>query len=138
MVASRGRVTWLRAVSPLHLICEESLGALNARRAADGKPPVPMDRFRPNLVVSGCPRPHAEDSWRSVTIGGVTLAVTSPCPRCTVPDVQQTSGRVDMREVGPMKSLRDYRQRPGMGTVFGIYLRPSAAGAVRVGDAVSA
>lgn len=86
-----------------------------------------------------CPHPHAEDSWKSVTIGGVTLSVTSPCPRCTVPDVEQASGRVDERELGPMRTLRDYRQRAGMGTIFGIYLRPTAAGAtVRVGDVVSA
>ena len=127
------------AESPLHLICEESLHGLNARRAASGQPPVDMNRFRPNLVVRGCPRAHAEDDWRSVTIGGVELAVTHPCPRCTVPDVGQQSGRREVRDAGPMRTLEGYRRVGGAGVLFGVYLRPlSAGGSVRVGDAVVA
>ena len=107
------------------------------RRAAEGKPPVPIDRFRPNLVVTGCEGPHVEDTWRSVSIGGATLQVTHPCPRCTVPDVAQQTGRVDLPELGPMRSLRDYRGRARAGVLFGVYLRVVTPGAdVRVGDAV--
>ena len=92
----------------------------------------------PNLVVSGCPHPHAEDTWQTVTIGGTTLRVTGPCPRCTVPDVAQQSGTVDTREIGPMRTLRGYRSRAGVGVAFGVYLRPETPGAsVRVGDAVT-
>ena len=40
-------------------VCDESLAELNARRAASGLPPAPLERFRPNLVVSGCAGPHA-------------------------------------------------------------------------------
>ena len=121
----------------LHLICEQSLVGLNTRRAAEGLPPVGMDRFRPNLVVSGCPAAHAEDSWKAVTIGGASFTVTHPCPRCTVPDVAQQTGRVDVAGAGPMRTLRDYRARASFGVLFGVYMAPDAPGAsVRVGDAV--
>lgn len=124
--------------SPLHLLCQESIDGLNARRAAEGKPPVPIDRFRPNLVVRGCEGPHVEDTWRTVQIGGATLQVTHPCPRCTVPDVVQQTGRVDTPDLGPMKSLRDYRARARAGVLFGVYMRVVTTGAsVRVGDPVS-
>ena len=123
----------LSDLAPLLLICEESLSLLNSRRAANGQLPVPMDRFRPNLVVSGCPAAHAEDSWKTVKIGGVTLQVTRLCPRCTVPDVQQQTGRRD--PAGPMRDLRDYRSRGPAGTMFGVYLG-GGTGEVRVGDAV--
>ena len=96
-----------------------------------------MKRFRPNLVVSGCPRAHAEDAWRSVRVGGATLRVTHPCPRCTVPDVAQQSGERDRAEAGPMRTLREYRSRPGAGVLFGVYLSPAEVGAtMRVGDEV--
>ena len=129
----------LSDLAPLLLICEESLALLNSRRAGAGLPPVPMDRFRPNLVVSGCPRPHVEDSWRHVRIGATTLKVSGPCPRCTVPDVAQHSGERDSAAMGPMRGLREYRTRAGVGVAFGIYLSPTEPGAtIRVGDAVEA
>lgn len=128
----------LSDASPLHLLCEESLNALNARRGAEGRAPVPMDRFRPNLVVAGCGQPHAEDAWRSVRIGDrAFFRVSGPCPRCTVPDVSQQHGRRDPAESGPMQSLRGYRTRAGRGIAFGIYLEPLTTGVtVHVGDRV--
>ena len=128
----------LSDASPLHLMCEESLNALNARRAAEGRARVPMDRFRPNLVVAGCGQPHAEDAWRSVRIGErAFFRVSGPCPRCTVPDVSQQSGRRDPAASGPMQSLRGYRARVGRGIAFGIYLEPLTTGVtVHVGDRV--
>ena len=44
---------------------------------------------RPNLVLQGCGRPHAEDAWRRVRVGGAEVHVAGPCPRCGVPDVAQ-------------------------------------------------
>ena len=46
--------------------CEESLADLNIRRAAEALSPVPMERFRPNLVVRGCVAPYVEDGWKAV------------------------------------------------------------------------
>ena len=127
----------LADLSPVHLICEESLAALNARRTAAGGSPTSIDRFRPNLVVSGCGKPHAEDEWKSVRIGAATFRVSGPCPRCTVPDVSQATGKRDVSG-GPMTTLGGYRARAGRGVLFGIYLDPIETGAsVRVGDGVT-
>ena len=128
----------LSDLASILLICEESLAELNRRRALDGKYTVPMGRFRPNLVVSGCGLPHAEDKWVRVRIGrDAEFRVTGPCPRCTVPDVSQQSGVRDAAGDGPMGTLKGYRSRVGAGVLFGVYLTPLNPGArVRVGDAV--
>ena len=64
---------------PFLLIGEASLADLNVRLAA----PVPMNRFRPNLVVSGSSA-FAEDGWRRIRIGGIPMQVVKPCARCVV------------------------------------------------------
>ena len=128
----------LADASPVHLLCEESLRELNARRSAAGLGSVAMDRFRPNFVVAGCGAAHAEDSWRSVQIGEALFRVSGPCPRCTVPDVRQDSGQRDPPSRGPMRSLSGYRARAASGVLFGIYMEPVNPGArVHVGDTVT-
>lgn len=100
-----------------------------------------MDRFRPNLVLRGCGVAHAEDAWTSLRIGGARFRVTGPCPRCTVPDVAQSTGVRDTARAGPMATLKAYRSRPGEGVLFGIYVTPvlgDGGGRVRVGDEVEA
>ena len=127
----------LSDLAPLLLICEESLQELNARRALEGRDTVPMSRFRPNIVLSGCGKPHAEDSWTRLTIGSsAEFRITGPCPRCTVPEVGQQSGVRDAPGSGPMSTLRGYRSRAGAGVIFGVYLTPlNPAGArIRVGE----
>jgi uncharacterized protein len=74
---------------PLLLTTEESLGALNGwiaegPRAAEG--PVPMRRFRPNVVMSGAPA-WAEDDWRRLRIGPVTFRNAKGCDRCVLTTV---------------------------------------------------
>lgn len=130
-----GRPGGLADLAPIHLVCEASLADLNVRRAAARLPPVPMDRFRPNIVVAGC-APYEEDSWTHISIGGASFVKMSRCPRCTVPDVDQVSGKVDAADRGPMRSLRGYRAFAGEGVVFGIYLTPTRLGSVSEGDRV--
>uniref|UniRef100_A0A7S1BCQ4 MOSC domain-containing protein n=1 Tax=Corethron hystrix TaxID=216773 RepID=A0A7S1BCQ4_9STRA len=129
----------LSDLAPLLLLSEESLEALNARRGSEGLSPVPMGRFRPNLVVKNCPEAHSEDGWSSVTIGEAKFRVVGPCPRCTVPDVEQSSGRRDTASEGPMATLKSYRVKRRQGVLFGVYLAPLNPGVVvRVGDVVKA
>ena len=129
----------LSDAAPLLVICEESLAELNRRRAAQGKAPAPMARFRPNIVLSGCGAPHAEDAWKALRVGAsAEFEVMGGCPRCTVPDVDQASGVRDAATAGPMVTLSGYRNRARAGVLFGIYVRPRAVGdSVRVGDAVA-
>lgn len=133
---SSGRRQGLSDLAPVLAICEESLLDLNARRATQGLPAVRMDRFRPNLVLRGC-APLEEDSWCGLAIGGVTFGVDGPCPRCTMPDVNQDTGRPDAAAVGPMKSLRAYRSRAGAGVLFGAYLSPTVQGVISPGEPVT-
>ena len=64
-----------------------------------------MDRFRPNLVVSGC-APHAEDSWQRIRIGDVPFTVAKPCSRCVVVTTDQSTGE---RHREPLATLSTYR-----------------------------
>jgi len=132
-----GRRAGFSDVAPLLVICDASLAALNARRKP-GLPQVTLDRFRPNMLVSGC-APFEEDQWCALSIGSgveaAVLLVDGPCPRCTVPDVDQTTGKVD-RTMGPMSTLRSFRTRAG-GIMFGVYMAPtSTLGTVAIGDQV--
>ena len=61
---------------PILLASEEGLHDLNSHLES----PVPMNRFRPNIVVRGC-RPFEEDTWNRIRIGDVELAVVKPCAR---------------------------------------------------------
>ena len=91
---------------PLLLLSETALDALNARLAT----PIPIDRFRPNLVVAGC-EPHAEDGWRRIRIGALELLLVKPCDRCAVTTVDQRTGQRTGAE--PLRTLAGYRRRDG-------------------------
>lgn len=112
------------------LVCTTgSLADLNGRL----KHPVPMSRFRPNLVVEGAGA-WAEDGWRRLRIGEVELKLVKPCSRCVVTTVDQNSGEIpDRRE--PLRTLAGFRQRPG-GVMFGQNALVEKTGCVRVGDRV--
>jgi uncharacterized protein YcbX len=112
---------------PFLLLSKGSLDGLNRRLSL----PVPMDRFRPNIVVEGC-EPHAEDGWHRVRIGEVTFRVAKPCARCVVTTVDQTSGE---RGREPLRTLSTYRTVDGQ-VLFGQNLVHENRGVVRVGDPV--
>lgn len=97
--AHKGSLTALSDGFPVLLANENSLADLNARMQARGKKPIPMDRFRPNLIVGGEPGPWAEDTWSKVqvvngtnTAGGVPFGVVKPCARCKMPTINQQTG----------------------------------------------
>lgn len=114
-------------------IGEASLADLNARLAARGHPHLPMNRFRPNIVVSGAAA-YAEDGWREVRIGEAVLRGAKPCGRCEVTTTDQATG--DRRGPEPLATLGTYRNSDEFGTMFGMNLVTVRSGAVRVGDAV--
>lgn len=100
-------------IAPLLVISTASLEALgeSAQRA------IPMDRFRPNIVLEGCD-PHAEDVWKQIQIGDVQLQALGPCGRCTIVEVAQGQGKRD--EISVYGALVAYRGQ----AVFGQYYRP--------------
>lgn len=116
---------------PFLLIGEASLADLNRRLQERGANAIPMNRFRPNLVVAGT-APYAEDAWRAVRIGDVPFRVVKAAGRCIVTTTDQATGATGAE---PLATLGTYR-RQGKAVVFGQYLLQDAGGTVRVGDAV--
>ncbi len=129
-VSKAGEHTLFADAFPLLLLSRGSLDDLNARL----QNPVGMDRFRPNIVVSGC-QPLAEDNWKKITVGDVRLRVTQGCARCSVPTVNQQTGVLSGPE--PIHTLSSYRRREDGEVYFGINLVPETTGVVRTGDRVS-
>ncbi|MEU1308294.1 MOSC N-terminal beta barrel domain-containing protein [Streptomyces cinnamoneus] len=118
---------------PLLLTTTASLQELNSLIAAGDHPgegPLPMNRFRPNVVVDGT-EPWAEDGWRRVRIGEVAFRVVKPCGRCVVTTTDQ---RTAERGKEPLRTLARHH-RIGKKLVFGQNLIPEHTGVVRVGDA---
>jgi uncharacterized protein YcbX len=87
-----------------------SLDDLNSRILERGAEPVPMDRFRANIVITGWPAPHTEDRFRHLTIGTVGLGYSVRAMRCAVPMVDQATGRPSGPE--PIRTLAGYRREP--------------------------
>jgi uncharacterized protein YcbX len=114
------------------LIGEASLADLNAKLIAKDHSPVPMNRFRPNIVVSGAGA-FAEDQWHDLKMGDALLRTAKPCGRCQVTTTDQTTGEV--RGPEPLATLATYREGP-FGLQFGMNLVTLREGTIRVGDAV--
>lgn len=112
---------------PFLLISEASLQDLNQRLTT----PVPMNRFRPNLVVTGCDA-FAEDTWDQIQIGDVTFQVAKPCSRCKVITVNQKTGD---RSPEPLLTLGKYRLWEGQ-IWFGQNLLQEQLGQLQLGDTV--
>lgn len=109
---------------PLLLISQASLDDLNGRL----EHPLPMSRFRPNLVVEGC-EPYAEDEWRRIRIGELSLRVVKPCSRCKITTVDPYTGETGLE---PLKTLASYRRR-GKQVYFGQNLIHDTEGELALG-----
>jgi uncharacterized protein YcbX len=95
---------------PLLLIGQASLDDLNARLVAAGRHALPMDRFRPNLVVDGLDACE-EDFLATLTVGGVEIRPVKPCARCPIPSIDQATG---VPGPDPLDILQTYRANPRM------------------------
>lgn len=123
--------------APLLLANTASLAALNDRLLARGEAPVPMDRFRANLVVTGG-APFAEDGWARMRAGPLTLRSAGPCARCIVTTTDQTTGARAGPE--PLRTLASFRRDPTTPTAvnFGLNLiHETPAGTLRIGDPIT-
>jgi uncharacterized protein YcbX len=121
--------------TPLHLTSLSSLDDLNARILERGAEPVPMARFRPNIVVSGTPAPFAEDDWRVIGAGSARLRYVKPDIRCQVTMVDQDRGEKAGPE--PLRTLATFRRDAAGGVSFGIKLAVDHPGQIAVGDVLA-
>ena len=152
-------ITSLSDGFPYLIISQASLDDLNARissahphispsahsriaRSADphihpSAHPLPMDRFRPNIVVEGGAA-FQEDEWRDITIGDVRFSLVKPCARCVIPTTDQRSGE---RGPEPLRTLAGFRRRVtpegAVKVEFGMNAMALGGDIVRVGDLVA-
>jgi uncharacterized protein len=119
---------------PLLVTSLVSLDLLNERIAQRGGEALPMNRFRPNVVVGGWDEPHIEDRARRISIGDAELGYAKLAGRCVVTTVDQESGT----KVGPepLRTLNDYRRTAAGGVAFGVKLAVVRPGKLSVGDEV--
>lgn len=113
---------------PLLLISTASLADLNARLDT----PLPMTRFRPNVVIDGC-RPYEEDRWKRIRIGEVVFRIVKPCSRCVLTTVDPETGE---RGKEPLRTLSRYRRRADGGVYFGQNVIHEFHGTIHAGDRV--
>jgi uncharacterized protein YcbX len=110
---------------PFLMISEASLADLNRRLAT----PLPMNRFRPNLVIAGL-EPFGEDRLGAFGIGRLRFSAVKPCDRCVVTTTDQQTGE---RGVEPLRTLATYRRINGK-VLFGQNVVHEGSGRLRVGD----
>jgi uncharacterized protein YcbX len=126
-VAGPGRKVSFADAYPLLLISEESLADLNSRLER----PLPMNRFRPNLVVAGG-EAYGEDGWKMIQIGDLSLRVVKPCERCVITTTDQATTE---RGQEPLRTLATYRRINGE-VMFGQNVVHEKTGRLRVGSPV--
>ena len=102
---------------PILVANAASLAELNERLARRGHAALPMNRFRPNIVLEGLP-PFDEDHVDTLDIGGVALRLVKPCVRCQVTTTDQATARVGIE---PLPALAEFRMSEKLGGVtFGV------------------
>lgn len=112
------------------LLSRAAADDLSDRVAERTGEPVPLDRFRENILLTGCTA-HAEDGFDRVDVGSAGLVFAKQAVRCKVVTVDQEEGRVDRTE--PLDTLATYR-RTDAGVVFGAKYTVVTPGEVAVGD----
>jgi uncharacterized protein YcbX len=113
---------------PALAISTASLDDLNGRLFE----PLPMNRFRPNIVVDGI-GPYAEDEWSRVRIGEVPVVGRKRCLRCAITTTDQETAE---RGVEPLRTLAGYRRDASGEVAFGMNVGFEGVGSLRVGDLV--
>ncbi len=92
------------------LVCNlASLADLNTRLPQ----PMPMERFRPNVVLEGLPA-WAEDRIAALTVGPVTLRLVKPCLRCSIPSFDHLTGEPVFNVLPVLKRFRFNRALHGV------------------------
>lgn len=122
---------------PYLLTATASLNELNRRLQnieQEHYPSVPMDRFRPNIVVE-TERSFTEGNWKVIQIGQVKFILVKPCSRCIITTTNQQTG-VTNSSREPLRTLGTFRQFGEQGVLFGEYMIPQNLGTIELGDRV--
>ncbi|MCX7096676.1 MAG: MOSC domain-containing protein [Methylococcales bacterium] len=112
---------------PFLLIADNSLALLNQQMQLN----LSMARFRPNLVVSGCPA-YAEDSWREINIGAIGFRLPKPCSRCAIPTLDPETALGGKEPLATLNRTRKWQNS----VYFGQNALHNQTGVLSVGDVV--
>jgi uncharacterized protein len=126
--APDGSVTSFADAYPFLLISQASLDDLNSRLEVA----LPIDRFRPNIVVTGG-QPYQEDIMNEFAINGISFFGVKLCARCNIPTIDQQTAKAGKE---PSKTMATYRLKNNK-IYFGQNLIHSGTGFISVGDEVS-
>ncbi len=120
---------------PVSLLSRASVERLSSEMGMSEDECLATDRFRPTLLLDGC-EAHQEDGWmnRTLAVGDAVIRVLAPDPRCAIVNQDPITGETDTDAV---KSILEYRPN-ALAAYFGVYGIVEKAGAVRIGDAVTA
>jgi len=125
---------------PITLASLASLRQLNdwivetaLERGEEVPEPLPMARFRANLVIDG-DAPFAEDGWGEVRIGDVTFRRGKPVGRCVMTTIDPVTLDTSPE---PIRTLARHRRSPDGDTLFARHLVPVSTGRISVGDEVA-
>lgn len=112
---------------PILIIGQKSLGDLNSKLAA----PLPMNRFRPNLVFTGGTA-FTEDTWKNFRVGETRFSAVKPCARCILTTIDQETAQ---RGQEPLKTLATYRTKSNK-VLFGQNVLILSGTEIKVGDPI--
>ncbi len=112
---------------PFLIISDSSLDALNKKLSL----PVPMNRFRPNITISGC-EPFAEDLWKKIRINNILFSLVKPCARCVVTTIDQVSGETGKEPLRTLSEFRTFNNK----VMFGQNAITDTVGEIFIGNAV--
>lgn len=113
---------------PFLIISENSLSELNQKMELD----LPMTRFRPNLVISGC-EGYSEDFWRNISVGNIKFRLPKPCSRCSIPTIDIKTAEFNKEPLKTLNRLRKWNKN----VYFGQNALHDNEGILTVGDPVT-
>lgn len=135
--AKRGERVHFGDGFPLLVVTQAALDDLNARLTSKGEGAIPMNRFRPNIVIAGATA-YAEDRWQHIRVGDQAMSVgirlVKPCGRCVITTTDQQTATRDAHQE-PLRTLATYRKQ-WRKVMFGQNALHDSPGTIRVGDAV--
>jgi uncharacterized protein YcbX len=126
-----GEVVSLADSHPLLLATTGSLNQLNEWMGEGGGDPLPMRRFRPNVVIDS-PEPFDEDRWGEIRIGGITFRTGGGCSRCVLTTIDPETLKGGKEPIRTLARRHSWNHK----TYFGINLTPTSVGDIALGDPV--
>lgn len=96
--------------APFLLANEASLESLNSVLKSNALKSVPMDRFRPNIVIQGL-EPFAEHKLAGLSGRNYQFKLCAPCQRCVITTINQDTAEKDLRGE-PFKTLQTINPMP--------------------------